>query len=54
MTICDLENEVATPKFEYFVDITLKLLFYEFGKPSPNGFPNFCLQAQISKTFDPW
>ena len=45
--IKDLENQVATPKFQQFIDITLKLLIYEFGKPRPNSFPKLCLQAQI-------
>ena len=47
MTPCDLENEVATPKLQYFIDITVKLLMYEFGKARPNSFPKICPQAQI-------
>ena len=38
------------PKLQQFIDITLKLLIYEFGKPRPNSFPKICPQAQIAKT----
>ena len=53
MTPRDLNNEVVTPKFWQVIDITLKLVNYEFGKPRPNGFPKICPQAQISKTLTP-
>ena len=34
----------------YVIDITLKFLMYEFGKPRPNRYPEICSQAQMLKT----
>ena len=51
MTPHDVENEVTTPKLHYIIDITLKLLINEFGKPRHSVFPK--MQVQISKTLTP-
>ena len=53
MTTRDLENEVVMQKVQLLKGITLKILIHECGKPRPNGFPQFFLQAQISKTLTP-
>ena len=50
MTLCDLENKVATPKLHKVIDITLKPLIYEIGKSTTDIFLKICLQAQISFT----
>ena len=53
MTSGDFENEVATQKVQLIIDISLKLLIFEFGKPRSNGFPKICRQAHMSKTLIP-
>ena len=47
MTTHDLENEVATLKPLYVIDITLKLLIYAFSKPILGSFLKIRLQAHI-------